>query len=227
MVIKRQPPSDPRRRSISDEQKERRRGEILAAALRLLEQQPYDSITMSGVAAAAGVAKGTTYLYFATREALFLSLLGEHYANWFDALDRCLGMPVPNADAWAAWVAHELAARPLFLRLVAVLHAVLEQNVPVDQVLAFKRQLALRLLHSGTALEQALQLPAGAGGRLLLWLQAIVPGLAQMAAPAPALRAALAAAPDLNGLTIDFAAELRVLLATTVRGLQHPSETDS
>lgn len=225
MVIKAPPVAAPRRRAVNPELKDRRRQEILAAALRLLERQPYETITMSGVASAAGVAKGTSYLYFATREALFLSLLGQHYAEWFDALDARLDGPAPDEEAWADWAARELAARPLFLRLVAVLHAVLEQNVPVPEVLAFKRQLAQRVLRSGAALERALRLPQGAGNRLLLWLQAIVPGLAQMAAPPPPVRAAVAADAGLAGFLIDFATELRALLAAVVHGLQGSTET--
>ncbi|MHB1272754.1 MAG: TetR family transcriptional regulator [Rhodanobacter sp.] len=215
----------PHRRAVSADLKDRRRSEILQAALQLLERQPYEMITMSGVAAAAGVAKGTLYLYFPTREALFLSLLGEHYAAWFDALDARLHKPGLTAPGWADWITRELAARPLFLRLVALLHGVLEQNVPLPEVLAFKRQLAQRVGSSGAALEQALQLPAGAGSRLLLWLQAIVPGLAQMAAPAVPLRAAVEADAELAGLLIDFATEMRALLAAVVHGLQGKTET--
>jgi len=209
-----------RRRAVSVDMKAQRRREILAAALRLLERQPYEMITMSAVAVAAGVAKGTTYLYFPTREALFLSLLAEHYENWFDALDAYRAPSPPAADAWTVWAARELAARPLFLRLVAVLHAVLETNVPVDEVLAFKRRLAERVARSGGALERTLDLPAGCGTRLLLWLQAIVPGLAQMAAPPAPLHAALRSDPALAGFLIDFAPELQALLATVVRGMQ-------
>ena len=225
MVIKKTPATALRRRAVNAALKDRRRQEILAAALHLLERQPYETITMSGVASAAGVAKGTTYLYFATREALFLSLLGQHYAEWFDALDARLDSPVPDTEAWAAWVARELAARPLFLRLVAVLHTVLEQNVPLPEVLTFKRQLAQRVLRSGAALERALGLPEGSGDRLLLWLQAIVPGLAQMAAPPPPVRAAVAADAELAGFLIDFATELSALLAAVVHGLQGSMET--
>lgn len=228
MVIKSTSAIGPRRRAVSPDLKDRRRGELLAAALRLLVAQPYESITMSGVATAAGVAKGTSYLYFPTKETLFLHLLTEHYLSWFDALDGWLQQHgqdgADDADAWAEWMAHDLAQRPLFLRLVAVLHVVLERNVPVPEVIAFKRQLAQRVASCGLALEQALSLPAATGSRLLLWLQAIVPGLAQMAAPPAPLHAALHAAPDLAGFLIEFPAELRRLLRVVVSGLRNDPE---
>jgi AcrR family transcriptional regulator len=220
MVIESLAPLGPRRRAVGDEMRDRRRREILAAALHLLARQPYETITMSAVAAAAGVAKGTLYLYFPTREALFLSLLRAHYDDWFEALDvRCLA-PGQTAADWAAWAARELASRPLFLRLAAVLHAVLETNVPLDEVIAFKRALAGHVQRSGSALDVALDLPDGAGARVLLWMQAVVPGLAQMAAPAVPLAEALRADASLAGFLIDFTAELEVLLGAVLRGLQ-------
>jgi AcrR family transcriptional regulator len=225
MVIEKICSLGPRRRAVNDDQKDSRRGDILAATARLFGQQRYEAISMSDVAHAAGVAKGTLYLYFPSREALFLHLLAQHYAGWFDALDACLQEQRPTAQSWADWVARELAARPLFVRLIAILHVVLEQNVPLPEVLAFKRQLALRVAASSVGLERVLDLPPGAGGRLLLWLQAMVPGLAQMAAPAAPLRAAIEADHQLAGLLIDFTTELRALLATVVHGLQGDTET--
>ena len=41
-----------------------RTGEILAAARGLMDRQGADAITMDEIAQAAGVAKGTLYLYF-------------------------------------------------------------------------------------------------------------------------------------------------------------------
>lgn len=219
MVIKIPPSIGPRRRAVSADLKDRRRCDILAAALRLLSERPYATITMSDVASAAGVAKGTSYLYFPTREALFLQLLVEHYLSWFDAFDAQLQTPAASLDQWIDWLLRDLAGRPLLLQLMGVLHAVLEHNVPVAEVLAFKRQLAQRMSRSGVALEQAWQLPSGSGQRLLLWCQAIIPGLAQMAAPPAPLRAALQAAPELSDFVIDFSTELRRLLQALIRGL--------
>lgn len=224
MVIKKTCPLGRGRRAVDEPTKERRRRDLLTAALRLLERQPYETITMSAVAAAADVAKGTTYLYFPTREALFLALLAEHYAAWFDALDTCLREGPASAEAWAAWVAAELSGRPMFLRLAALLHVVLEANVPVAEAVAFKRSLAGRLAASGAGLEAALELPPGCGVRLLLWLQAVVPGLAQMAAPAPELHQALRGDAMLAGLLIDFPNELRALLGALIRGLEAAKE---
>jgi TetR/AcrR family transcriptional repressor of mexJK operon len=52
-----------------------KRERILAAALRLFAREPYQAVTMDRVAEAAGVAKGTLYLYFPSKDALYLGVL--------------------------------------------------------------------------------------------------------------------------------------------------------
>jgi AcrR family transcriptional regulator len=54
-----------------------KRERILAAALRLFANQAFQAVTMDRVADAAGVAKGTLYLYFPSKEALYLGILSD------------------------------------------------------------------------------------------------------------------------------------------------------
>jgi AcrR family transcriptional regulator len=54
-----------------------KRERILAAALKLFAHEPYQAVTMDRVAGAAGVAKGTLYLYFPSKDALYLGILSD------------------------------------------------------------------------------------------------------------------------------------------------------
>lgn len=54
-----------------------KRERIVEAALRLFAQQPYQDVTMDSVSRLAGVAKGTLYLYFESKEALYLGILSD------------------------------------------------------------------------------------------------------------------------------------------------------
>lgn len=60
-----------------------RRGQIIAAALACFARAGYHTATMAEVAEQAGVSKGTPYLYFPSKEALFIALHDE----WDCALD--------------------------------------------------------------------------------------------------------------------------------------------
>jgi AcrR family transcriptional regulator len=63
--------SRPRRRLTADQ----RRIKILAAATRIFARKGYDGASMSAIAAAAGVTKPVLYDHFASKDALFETLL--------------------------------------------------------------------------------------------------------------------------------------------------------
>ena len=74
-------PSRPKRRSLSAEA---RREAILGAALEEFTARGYEGARLDDVAQRAGVAKGTIYLYFTDKQALFQDLV----RSMADALDR-------------------------------------------------------------------------------------------------------------------------------------------
>ena len=57
--------------------KEARPGEIIDAALTLFAQHGFNATKLEDVAAEAGVSKGTVYLYFGSKEALFRAMVEE------------------------------------------------------------------------------------------------------------------------------------------------------
>jgi len=72
------------------EDKAERRADLLKAAAAVFDTVPYAKITMAEVAQRAGLSKGTVYLYFETKEELFLALLEDLLFAWYDTLDRRL-----------------------------------------------------------------------------------------------------------------------------------------
>lgn len=59
---------------VAEQRRVARRDQIVAAALVCFARSGYHATTMADVAAQAGVSKGTPYLYFSTKEALFIAL---------------------------------------------------------------------------------------------------------------------------------------------------------
>jgi AcrR family transcriptional regulator len=85
-----------------------REARILTAAVTCFARTGYHGTTMEDIATEAGIAKGAIYLYFPTKEALFLAL----YQQWdCDARDAI-------ATALAALSAVERASPKRVLRLV-------------------------------------------------------------------------------------------------------------
>ena len=56
---------------------DRRRAQILAAASRVFARQGFHRTTVREIAREAGIADGTIYLYFASKQELLLALLGQ------------------------------------------------------------------------------------------------------------------------------------------------------
>jgi len=86
----------------------RRRRQILDAALVVFLAEGYTAARMDDVAARAGVAKGTIYLHFTDKEALFRSLIQEE-----------IGPVVAGGESMAA--AFEGSTRDLLRQLAGVL----------------------------------------------------------------------------------------------------------
>lgn len=63
-----------------------KRDRILNAAEELFATQPFHKVLLSDVAAAAGVGKGTVYLYFKSKEDLYVSLLYRGFAGLVDRM---------------------------------------------------------------------------------------------------------------------------------------------
>jgi AcrR family transcriptional regulator len=211
-----------KRRARSPEAKNARRAEILTAARGLLADADLGTVVMDDVARQAHVAKGTLYLYFRTREELFLGLLEHALEDWFDALDARLagGQGWIPATALADLVTASLGPRLLFRRLLAQLGPVLEHGLDDERALRFKWRIAGRLATTGALLERrTVYLRPGDGARLILHLQAFAAGLQPLADPAPPVRRALLA-PGLDALRLDFEKEFRAAVGALLTGLE-------
>ena len=68
----------------------RGRANILDTAWQMFQQTNYTSFTIAEVAKASGLAKGRVYLYFKTKEEVFLSIQEEQLTAWFDEVDSSL-----------------------------------------------------------------------------------------------------------------------------------------
>lgn len=209
------------RRARSPEDKQQRRQDILDHAWNLFRTRPWGELTMTDVAEAAGLSKAALYRYFETKEALFLEVEGARLGEWLEALGAELDrLPRPaSPEVVGRVIADSLVARPGFPRLLALLHVSLEQNVPFDAALAFKRALHDWLMRLGTRLEAALgSLPPGTGLGAALQLHALCIGLWQVADAGPMMRRLLDR-PELRPLRVDFQPALAAGAAMLFRGL--------
>jgi len=209
------------RRAIRDDQKELRRQTILDMAWSLFQIQPYEAINMQEVAVQSGLAKGTLYLYFQTKEELFLAVLEQQFDGWMNEIDNTLSTLSRSTEAEVVVEAfsHSLASHPALLRLLAMSHSILEQNVNPDVVGRFKQATLTHLGKTGLILEQLLpQLQAGDGALFLLYGNALIVGLYGMANPTASAAKALTSHPALAPLQLDFTYHFQASMLALLRG---------
>ncbi len=209
------------KRAVRGEQKEARRQTILHAATALFADASFDDISMAEIARQSGIAKGTVYIYFKTKEEVFLEVLRSGYENSFDQLDRTLlDMPIPGSVPEVAQaLAASLTDDSDFPRLAAITHSVLEQNVDYDTVLEFKQALIRRSVYTAGLLEERLPfLNASEGMRLLITAHALLMGLQPTADPAPVV-AKIMERPEMAGFKVDSTAFLTLTLVDLMNGL--------
>jgi AcrR family transcriptional regulator len=208
------------RKALSNADKRAKRKEIVEIAARLFRDTPYEAITMAQIAREAGVAKGTLYLYFRTKEELFLQLLLERLQGWFAEyapLFMELEGPLHPKDL-AAILAKAATTRPDLIRLISLLHAVLERNISMEQARAFKRQLLAFSVGFGGSLERIFPtFRPGDGLHFCMYYYSIVVGLYQMSSPAPHVVEAMDT-PELSVMLIDFESHLAGILTGLLGG---------
>ena len=213
-----------KQRAIHRDQKLERRRAILDAARELFEQAPYSEISMLDMAEHAKLAKGTLYLYFKTKEELFLALLEQELDSWFDEMDAWLAgfletRLTPAPGEFVSVLSQSLAQRSLAIRLIVISETILESNIDFATALRYKQLLHARMAATGAALEQLLPfLTPGAGIRLILWVYMLIIGVQSVAEPAPIVRRALEAS-ELRPLRVDFRTEIETILSTLIAGL--------
>jgi AcrR family transcriptional regulator len=211
-----------KRRAMRADQKQARRQALIDVAWHMFQTASYQAITMAEVAERAGLAKGTVYLYFKTKEELFLAIQTQQFADWFDELDaRFSAAPRPASTAAVAeLICASLARRAALASLLAILHTVLEQNIDATTALAFKQMLLERLTRTGTLLEACLPfMAAGQGAQILLQIYALIIGVEHLASPAPAVRQVIEQ-PGMAIFAIPFAPTFAAAVGALLRGYE-------
>lgn len=207
--------------AITAEAKAQRRADFLRSARKLfLQQQRLPAV--ADIAFDTGLAKGTVYRYFQSKEQIFIALLSDDFSMLFSDLAKLIdalpAQPQDAADQFAAGYTALLLQSDSLLPLMSMLTAVLEHKLPQTELLTFKQQLADALQALGQRLALQLNsLTAQQAGQLLLHSYSLTLGLYQATSLPDAVQQMLHQA-GLQTLQRDFAIELPAALSALWRG---------
>lgn len=210
-------------RATTDEQKNERRESILAAASGLYAREEYESISVARIAAEAGVAKGTVFVYFSSKEAIFLDLALRSFGEWFGEIERTFeigaGESRLEAEEAARKIVDTLAGRRTMLRLASLSHAILERNVALEESLRFKRAVLDSLARLGSDLRPFFPaIPQEKSLSFLLGVYSVILGATAVQVLPADVRTALRSEPAYSELDDLLGRLLIDTLASYIRG---------
>jgi AcrR family transcriptional regulator len=208
-------------RARRPEHKQERRESILAAARAVACERPVREVSLGDVAGRVGLSKSNLLRYFESREDIFLQVLLREWDDWrLDAARRMRsGRATPGSVART--IAQTLAARPLFCDLISEMSSVLERNVSLETVQAFKAQSLDMVDDLGAVVAERLPKLTRAQAREAVAAALIITaGLWPIANPAPHVAAMYAERPELTRAHVDFDDRLEGLLKALIRGLR-------
>jgi AcrR family transcriptional regulator len=215
-----------KQRATNNEDKLAKRQAILTAALQIFRRTSYPEVTMSAIAVAAKLAKGTLFLYFSTKEELFLALLEAQIIEWFDTVDTELdSLDQISIPAIASLLANSLDEREELARLLAIHSTILEQNVSYASIFKHKILILHRLAGTGLRLEKSLSfLQTGQGAHFILQCQALVVGLWHLSDPSP-IACKVIVQEGLTAFNLDFNLEFKNALTSLLYGIEQLSKS--
>ena len=199
-------------RARQPEQKAQRRASIIEAADALLEPGSYELPSAAQIAVKAGLAKGTLYLYFTTKEEIYLALLGEGYERWAEQVMGGLSEEWPNLNHFLRRYIAFCVANPKTMFLACMGPVMLERNVGEESAFAYKKNLADAARRVSELLSVAFPpLSVDQARKLFLHMVVLTTGLWQQTHPPEAVRGMLARE-ELKAIRLDFEKDLYAAL---------------
>ena len=165
-------------RARSSEQKALRRHAVLETAEMYFKEVGYEAFSMAQLAKKSGVAKGTLYLYFNTREELFLTLYEQSLIRWSQIFIGSL-FKTMTSKAYAQSLYKTTQVDGVFLPLLIRLEHVIEHNVSIPRLIESKRVFIHQVEAVAEVTSTALRLSTGQATEVVKTMGVLLIGATQ------------------------------------------------
>jgi TetR/AcrR family transcriptional regulator len=120
-------------RALNDADKERKYEKILSTTLKLFKRERRLH-TAAEICKEVKIAKGTLYLYFSTKEEIYMELLVRNFRRWHESVREHLLDRAPDSKGFILYLCRSLADFTDFVDLTALASVILEENLPPEYV---------------------------------------------------------------------------------------------
>ncbi len=208
------------KRARQKEQKAQRRDAILRAAEALLDPESYALPSAAEIAGEASLAKGTLYIYFTTKEEIYLAILGRELARWSEMVMAGLSEEWPSLDHFLQRYIAYCVANPKTMFLACLGPVTLEPNASEESVFAYKKGVADAARQVSELLSVVFPpLSVRQSRKLYLYMLVLTTGLWQQTHPPKTVRAVLARN-EVKALRLEFESDLHAALDALWKGFR-------
>jgi len=136
------------KRADTPQQKEQRKTDILTTAADLFQQQPNKLPTVGQIAKVTGITRGTIYIYFKTREDIFLTLIEDYFHLWKQNTEQSLeAQTEPIIEIVIDDLLKFLLQNSLFFRLSGYRYLIKSSNSEL-KLINYSKNVASYMQHS-------------------------------------------------------------------------------
>src|SRR5690554_645776 len=196
-----------KKRARTAKEKDLRRESLLHAALELLLENHGRLPTVNAIASKAGVAKGTAYIYFDSKEAIYMALLEHQLYGWLAEIrDQLRFVRGDMLDGVVDALLCFQKKQPHLWTLASLGHLQLEPEINKRDLLSHKTKLAQDYRATARAIAQTAGLPeshVNEAQATLIQSYAYLLGCWQLARPPVSIKSLLKG-PGLTALQPDF-----------------------
>lgn len=213
-----------KKRARTAKEKDIRRESLVQAALELLLAQQGQLPTINAIADKAGVAKGTAYIYFDSKEAIYMSLLEHNLHGWLAEARHQLRFVRQDVEEGVVTALLGFQSKFPHLWVLASLgHLQLEPHIEKKDLLSHKTKLAQDYRSTARMIVETAGLPERAvddAQRVLIQSYVYLLGTWQLCHPPVSIKSLLKG-PGLSALQPDFTPMAQAGLAQLWRGFFH------
>jgi len=125
---------------------EARKEEIIAACAALYEEKGFKDTTIKDIGEAITLTRTGIYIYFETKEEIFLALLGREYDAWVSEMREIMARKTAmTRNDVAEVLAGTLTNHPRLLRLLSMNLYEMEANSRLERLVEFKKSFGASL----------------------------------------------------------------------------------